>query len=59
MSGDHGIPAAPLKGDTGAANMFEREKEGISEAPPPAAGGDDDFPEGGLRAWLVVTGVSA
>jgi hypothetical protein len=37
--------------------MFEREKEGLAAAPPPPPA-VDDFPDGGLRAWLVVVGVS-
>jgi hypothetical protein len=31
---------------------YEREKDGVEQAPPPG----DDFPDGGFRAWLVVFG---
>jgi hypothetical protein len=57
----HGANHAPLEGPPPVGDpdaMFEREKEGLEAAPPPGPGADADFPDGGLRAWLVVVGVS-
>jgi hypothetical protein len=59
---DHEAQFAPLKSDTpprGPDDMFEREKEGLETVGPlPPSNSDGDFPDGGLRAWSVVIGVS-
>lgn len=52
--------ADPERTESGGSASLDKEREVTTkdEAPAPATGaGHDDFPDGGLRAWLVVLGV--